>query len=713
MTNTNTTLIPHWQPGFSPFQSIENQQLPLSHEKLVNTQFNSPEKFALIVAVSKYEDKRWTPLHAYNDVRFLKIALAKQGFDTLTNVKVIQDEEATSDGIVNAIEQYLLVHAKPNTSLFFAFAGHGQQVAPDYDGDEIDGKDEALVAYDAPKSNRNLMFWYDGKKHLLDDTLGHLFTQVRQKLGPSGELLVLLDACHSGTATRSTTASTAVSRGTDEVIWVSEEPELVVPNAIPEKEENWQIHESGSKMAPMVVISASRPAELAYEIPVPTSKGDTVGPLAYAYYKASASINNTTSYSGLFDWIKLEMAAARTGGDSHSPTIEGDIERLVLAGSDVPKIEYYNPIGAVSDSGIIQVDVGTIDHIHQGTKVAFYDIDTRDTSRVIARAEGVVVQANFTESLVQISPSYLPSDLSDTWVFITEQNFGNMEVSVSLDLEAMPRLRQELLEELSNYSLIKVKERSVENVDLRIELYQNNKTDNDLNVRLCKYNFSLVDMSVTEPSIPRTCSLLIEKILSHAQAKFLVPVQVKGDYDLTMEILPANAACKINDKVMDGKTEINVRQNFRVKITNNGRKRAYFAIIMIAPDDKVYNKITNLPGYEPEDYYIENNTTIVLPKIKEDEKCYQIPNYLSGNYVFKIFASRKPLKLNKTFNSRGDLRASALRDIEDENGEVLDLDAFFIDSFKRSRSPGEKVSSTTKNLKISTIHIDSHVIEAN
>src|SRR6185436_1140739 len=77
--------------------------------------------------------------------------------------------------------------------------------------DETDGYDEALVPYDAgmrfdPVTN-------NGSHHLRDDELGDKLRQLRKKIGNTGSLLVLLDACHSGTATRG--QAIAITRGTD------------------------------------------------------------------------------------------------------------------------------------------------------------------------------------------------------------------------------------------------------------------------------------------------------------------------------------------------------------------------------------------------------------------------------------------------------------------------------------------------------------------
>ena len=39
-------------------------------------------------------------------------------------------------------------------------------------------------------------------KHFRDDLLGQKLVQLRTKLGEKGNLLVIIDACHSGTMTR-------------------------------------------------------------------------------------------------------------------------------------------------------------------------------------------------------------------------------------------------------------------------------------------------------------------------------------------------------------------------------------------------------------------------------------------------------------------------------------------------------------------------------
>lgn len=60
-----------------------------------------------------------------------------QGF-LENDICVVKNENATHDGILNAIKSCLLQKAATGDMVFFHFSGHGQQVW-DNNGDELDG----------------------------------------------------------------------------------------------------------------------------------------------------------------------------------------------------------------------------------------------------------------------------------------------------------------------------------------------------------------------------------------------------------------------------------------------------------------------------------------------------------------------------------------------------------------------------------------------
>jgi metacaspase-1 len=84
--------------------------------------------------------------------------------------------------------EWLVKKATPGDRLLFHFSGHGSQIR-DRNGDELrDRMDEILCPHD--------MDW-DGT-YIMDDDLDALFSTLPKDV----RLEVLLDCCHSGTATR-------------------------------------------------------------------------------------------------------------------------------------------------------------------------------------------------------------------------------------------------------------------------------------------------------------------------------------------------------------------------------------------------------------------------------------------------------------------------------------------------------------------------------
>ena len=144
---------------------------------------------ALLIGISDYSPQyNWNTISGTNDIDLIKGVL--KGF----SVKELRNENATYNNIIKEFER-LIQQSKPADIVYIHFSGHGQPVE-DYDGDEADGWDEAFVPYDA--GEKYIQGVYEGDKHFIDDTLNGLLEQLRVKLGPSGALYVVMDACHAG-----------------------------------------------------------------------------------------------------------------------------------------------------------------------------------------------------------------------------------------------------------------------------------------------------------------------------------------------------------------------------------------------------------------------------------------------------------------------------------------------------------------------------------
>lgn len=156
-------------------------------------------KRALLIGISDYGSERedpnkWPNINGANDIELLSPLFKNQGFQVSTLI----DNQVTHAGIIKALEN-LTKNSKKGDVVYIHFSMHGQPFE-DLNGDEADGWDEALIPVDAQRDYKEGV--YEGQNHLLDDELESHFNNLRSKLGTTGQLYVVLDACHSGEASR-------------------------------------------------------------------------------------------------------------------------------------------------------------------------------------------------------------------------------------------------------------------------------------------------------------------------------------------------------------------------------------------------------------------------------------------------------------------------------------------------------------------------------
>lgn len=160
---------------------------------------NAETKQALLIGISDYgnvkeDPNKWSNINGANDIDLLTPLFEEQGFA----VARLKDNQATKKGITNALDR-LVKNSKKGDVVYIHFSMHGQPFE-DLNGDEEDGWDEALIPFDAQMQYKKGI--YEGNNHLLDDELEIYFDDIRTKLGPTGQLFVVMDACHSGGASR-------------------------------------------------------------------------------------------------------------------------------------------------------------------------------------------------------------------------------------------------------------------------------------------------------------------------------------------------------------------------------------------------------------------------------------------------------------------------------------------------------------------------------
>lgn len=157
------------------------------------------ENRALLIGINDYlandadasltAGQNWIPEDlngAANDVALMKrILITRFGFAE-DNIAVVLDKDATRENMLRVMREFV-ESTRPGDVAYFHFSGHGSQV-DDTSGDEADKLDETILPHDARTGSI---------PDITDDELQDIFGGLR-----ASNSLVVLDSCHSGTATR-------------------------------------------------------------------------------------------------------------------------------------------------------------------------------------------------------------------------------------------------------------------------------------------------------------------------------------------------------------------------------------------------------------------------------------------------------------------------------------------------------------------------------
>lgn len=259
---------------------------------LLSSTANAQRKRAFLVGISHYDTAltgyQWNNINGVEDVNLLSPILKNQGFVITT----LLDDQATFDNIVSQIVKFTN-KTKKGDIVYLHFSAHGQSVE-DLNGDEEDGWDESIVPIDAYKIYKK--GFYEGKKHLTDDLLNKYVKKLREKIGPTGFLFVVIDACHAGTASRT---NDETIRGTH--VGFTYNNKVFKPST--NKKSHYRI-DASVKQSNVLFIEACRPDQVNTEIKV---DGKHYGPLSYNIAQTLSGFTLTTNGKDFVESIKHSL----------------------------------------------------------------------------------------------------------------------------------------------------------------------------------------------------------------------------------------------------------------------------------------------------------------------------------------------------------------------------------------------------------------------
>ena len=639
----------------------------------VKSQGQKATKKALLIGIGKYpEQGGWATINSSNDLGLLRESLQAQGFNK-ENILELSEDQATKANILKMIKVDFTGKLSKGDIAYFHFSGHGQQMQ-DKNGDEVDGLDECIVPFDSPK--KYVEGQYEGERLISDDELNGALTDVRKKLGPNGHLIVLLDACHSGTGTR----GSALARGTTEVMASKNYTENLNKKSLT-KEFKQTEQASTTGLAPFVAFFGAAQNQLNYEMT--DDKKVSYGSLSYAFSKNLMQIGQETSYRGLFDKIRNEMASI---APLQNPQAEGDLDMEVLNGKALANAEYYKVLSVIGTDQVL-INAGQLHNLFENSKVGFYPIDTRDIEKAHPLVTGTVILSKAAQSKVKLDSIIDPELLKTSWVFVLEKSMGETKISMRI-LVKDPTLNKSIQDKLGVLPFIEFKQ---EGSDLSIE-------QDELNPKIIYLKtFDNYYLDTTEIGSAGEIKFknYINTIKRYVKGRFIRKLELQGqDLKLSFKIIPTKTNRNITnvDELKElmpdsfGVKKLKVGDSFHIIVINNGIKPAYFTIFDIQPDN-ISKIIVPNESQTPEEFRILPDQKLFI------KDPWEIGPPL-GNEVFKLIASDKPMDLRSVFGTRGGIEQSPFEKLYKETmsdevigtrgSRVLNLGSSEIDINKES-----------------------------
>lgn len=617
------------------------------------------EKYGLIIAVGDYQPKTgWSKISSANDVPLINNTLLNQGFKA-EHITILENTEATRAGILKAIEE-LQSKIQPGDIVVIHYSGHGQQIF-DNNGDEIDDKDEAIVPYDAlVRYTSN----YKGENHIRDDELGHIIANFRNALGKDGQLLMLLDSCHSGSATRGGKA-----RGG--------EATFAPPNWTPTSEKNTpgsglvEATKVKEDAAPFVMLSGASADELNYEY-------EGYGSLSFAFSKAMNDLGSDVTYRKLFSAISANMNII---SPNQTPTIEGDTDYKLFKGEYVKQQPYYEVI-KVSRPDIIKINAGKLHQLFDGTTVHILPAGTTKVEEDKIISKGKINNPTFNESIIQLDTPLNSKNEKDYWVFVDEHSYGDIKMNIIFDNSLKSKTAKKVIEKFLKEKKLGTIVKDTLDANLIISESKNTLSINTINGKESIYNQIKTDSDYNFRDITST-------LFNYAQGSYLKNISLKNyDYEFEFHLLPVTYNDSLNEvTLLDKDAFTDESGKFKVKadidevvpvVINKSDKPLYFSIIEINSKGEV------VPFLPNDDFNLTNNERLIPSgKTMVFKNCRY---YFSDPYetlILKGFASSSPINFKPTVQSRG---ANSGTRGKDSNP----LEGFIGETYTQTRGSGSR-----------------------
>jgi pimeloyl-ACP methyl ester carboxylesterase len=283
------------------------------------------------------------------------------------NIQILTNRSATKENLINGFQTHLSQAGTGDTALFY-FSGHGSQEPAGKEFWEIDADRqlETLVCYDSRAGKVT---------DLADKELRYLISQ----LGNNGaEVVVIIDSCHSGHASRAIEEDDSATRQTSAQTEPRALQQFVFYNDA--VQQGWINNLADIPQGQHILLSACRDIELSKEKKI---NNQLNGIFTHALCTQLNSQTNTLSYHNLLMRVR---ALTHKLNRQQTPQIEAILDANTeqpFLGKDIVPIEMM----ASFKDGQWELNAGLIHGIHIGDEVALRDSAGNDPDFLLLIAQ--------------------------------------------------------------------------------------------------------------------------------------------------------------------------------------------------------------------------------------------------------------------------------------------------------------------------------------
>ncbi len=597
------------------------------------TTVTAQTKHALILAIDKYQHSEWQSLHSNIDAAVIKTALTRRGFDA-TDITTIQNEKATYRGIADGFTTFINKGTiKTGDIVVIHISSHGLQLEDDNGDEAADGLDESIVSYDAvydkdPKNYKKIQANY-----FRDDEFGVFIQQLRTKLGSNGDVLVFIDACHSGSGTKGAAKvrggkQKLVSETFDPKKWTTEDTAEIF-------RETSTIKGDKNGLATYVVIAASRSDEVNQE----TDDNDfgAMGSLSNAVMKVFEQLDPAISYRSFFAKIQTIMNGTVPG---QHPVLEGDgIDRQLFGGRFIAQQRFFE-ISSITGKEI-KLKAGLLSGLDEGAKIIVAPSGTTNAFNVKSLATGTVTAATNYSATVMLDKA-LSIEPIHGWAFITEPVYKTEPLFLQIGQGYSDAENKSIREAFKDKPLIRF--------DGKPELLLTKGQAWD-SLKIVSNGFFF------DTILNNTTNRLIEKIQRYCQYKLLRDLEIiDTTANIEIKMVPYYKGkadtTKIDTKLVRGIYEYKVGDTMVLWVKNNGRYPVYFNVLDLQPDGIINAILPRAGSVTPEELRIEPGATRLIDR-SNGFTLFNVIGPPCGDEIFKIFVSREVINMEVIANSMG------------------------------------------------------------